>query len=73
MIRNNTENFSGMVFDCDIAKLIGITKKEYQKILINFGGCSGSRIDIYFNNKTDAKKALEFLNKKYGLILQLLS
>ena len=75
-----TNNHTHMIFDKDIAKALCLTKDEYQRILIKYGGIKENEIDeshnksdIFFQYKQDVLKALKYLNNKYGLMLQLLS
>jgi hypothetical protein len=54
-----------------IAEKIGITKEQYQQELNQFNNISYDN-KIMFNNRDDAKKALNHLNEKYGIVLKFL-
>lgn len=59
--------------DKDIAEILKLELKSYQKILQHFNGkkdALGTR--HIFSNVEDARKALDHLNDKYGVLLKLM-
>lgn len=58
--------------DEDIATLLGITKKEYQKELSQFNSYINEG-DSYFTNYQDLENAINFLKEEYEMLLKLLS
>lgn len=57
--------------DSDICKILNIPLKEYQDCLLKFNGFKNWH-DIFFNDKLNCQKALDYLNKNYGVLLALL-
>lgn len=59
-------------FDRDIATIIGLPVEEYRKILESFGAHINLNEEMIFKDFEDCKKAVNYLEEKYGILLVLL-
>lgn len=61
-----------VIFDCDIAPIIGLSLEEYKTILKSFGANENDDKEMIFESFFDCKKAIVYLKEKYGILLALL-
>lgn len=65
--------YKNILFDCFIAKSLGITLEEYRSILKSYNAIVNEfRNYSHFENKDDAFRCAEFLDEKYGIIGELI-
>lgn len=65
-------SFNDLIYDKYIAQAFGISLWKYNNILKKFGAKKyGSLHDLFFFNKEDAEKALNYLNDTYVIIYKL--
>lgn len=66
----------GIYTDKDMAECLDMTREKYRKILLSFGGYLDydfldDEPDTYFYHEEQCKKAFNYLNEKYGVMLAL--
>lgn len=67
-IKINKDNFT---FDKNVCAFLNIPIDNFQNELVTkFNGFIDG--DVYFEDKEDCKKALDYLNQKYGVLLVLI-
>lgn len=62
-----------LVLDFEIAEKLGMQLLEYRKILKKYNAYYSEKCDEYFFSELkDVKKCVNYLNKKYSVMLKLL-
>lgn len=60
-------------FDMEIANFLKIPTKDYRELLYKYNGTYDNFLDAtFFNRKRDCMRAINFLIKKYGVLIKLL-